>query len=905
METYAKHVIPIRIEDEMRSSYLDYSMSVIIGRALPDVRDGLKPVHRRILYAMDQEGLQSSKRFSKCAGVVGEVLKKYHPHGDSAVYDALVRMAQPWNLRYPLVNGQGNFGSVDGDPAAHYRYTECKMTRLAEELLVDIDEETVGFVPNFDGNTLEPEVLPAAFPNLLVNGADGIAVGMATKIPPHNLGEIIDACVAFIQNPQISFTELLDIVPGPDFPTGGTIHGRTGIRDAYLTGRGRIIVRGRASFEEVNNRQAIVIDEIPYQVNKSRLMEEIAHLVRDKKLEGIHALRDESDRHGMRIVIELKHDAFEEVVLNHLYKHTALQTTFGAILLAIVNNQPKILGLLELIQHYVAHRREVVLRRTLYRLRKARERAHILEGLRIALDHIDAVITLIRASRTVDLARTGLMEQFGLSEIQSNAILEMRLQRLTGLERDKIEEEYKGVLQLIGELEAILGSEERMMGVVSSELIAVRQKYADERRTRIIDAKSEVTVRDLVAEEDQVVCLSHRGYIKRVSPSEWKMQKRGGLGKKGMDTRDEDFVTSLFMANTHAVLLVFTTSGKVYPLNVYEVPEGGRNSRGKPIVNLVEDIEPTDKIAAVVSVPEIRDEDARDLLFCSKKGLVKRTPLSAFSNLRKGGLIACGVAEDDQLCLVKLLDPDTAVDIMLLSRGGQSIRFPKEGPKGAPTFGRSARGNIGMKLGQEDEVVDMLLVPAAQGENGPLELEDTEDILAAADTFELGTSVPLERLVAPDTLVSPETPVTPEGDDTGEEPETTLLTVTANGFGKRTPLPAYRLQARNGKGIIAHATGNDVGVLVGARQVHRDHQVMLVTDTGRVIRISAGDVRLVKSRSSKGVRLMRLEPGERIVDLELLPAEPVEPTPVDGELVGEEDEILEDGELDGELDGEE
>ncbi|MEQ1570131.1 MAG: DNA gyrase subunit A, partial [Myxococcota bacterium] len=850
-EPFAKHIIPVRIEDEMRSSYLDYSMSVIIGRALPDVRDGLKPVHRRILYAMDQEGLQSNRKYSKCAGVVGEVLKKYHPHGDSAVYDALVRMAQPWNLRYPLVDGQGNFGSVDGDPPAAYRYTECRMTKLAEELMVDIDKETVGFVPNYDGSTGEPEVLPSAFPNLLVNGADGIAVGMATKIPPHNLGEIIDACIAVIANPQLPVAELLEMVPGPDFPTGGTIFGRQGIRDAYLTGRGRIIVRGRAAFEEVHGRQAIVIDEIPYQVNKSRLIEEIADLVREKKLDGIHTLRDESDRHGMRIVIELKHDAFEEVVLNHLYKHTALQSTFGAILIAIVNNRPRVLSLLELIQHYIAHRREVVLRRTRYLLRKAKERAHILEGYRIALDHIDAVIALIRASRTVEEARTGLIAQFGLSEIQANAILEMRLQRLTGLERDKIEEEYAEVLLQIGGYEEILGSEQRLMGVVSDELIEVRGRYADERRTRIVDAQSALTVRDLVAEENQVVTLSHLGYIKRVSPDEWGLQKRGGMGKKGMDTRDEDFVTSIFVANTHAVLLVFTTGGKVFPLNVYEVPESGRAARGRPIVNLVQ-IPPGEQLASVVSVSSLTEDDPRDLLFASKLGLVKRTPLSAFANMRQGGLIACGVADDDELRLVKLLDPNDPLDIMMLSRKGLSIRFPMGGPKGAPVYGRSARGNIGMKLGKDDEVVGMLLVPHSEAEDIPDEL-DVDEVVVAVD----------EDDVVDGELV--------------EEPDVaTILTVTSTGFGKRTPLDAFRTQGRNGKGIIAHATG--AATLVTGQQVTPEDQLMLVTDTGRVIRISAGDVRLVQSRSSKGVRMMRLEPGERIVDLELLPVTPDVPT---------------------------
>ncbi len=866
MDPVAKQVIPIRIEDEMRNSYMDYSMSVIIGRALPDVRDGLKPVHRRILYAMDREGLQSNKKYSKCAGVVGEVLKKYHPHGDSAVYDALVRMAQPWNLRYPLVDGQGNFGSVDGDPAAAYRYTECRMTKLAEELLVDIDKETVSFSPNFDGAVEEPDVLPAAFPNLLVNGADGIAVGMATKIPPHNLGEIIDACLALIEDPALSFEELMHIVPGPDFPTGATIYGRKGIREAYATGRGRIVVRGEAEIEVLSNgRNAICISEIPFQVNKARLIEQVADLVKDKKLDGIHALRDESDRQGMRIVIELKHDAFPEVVLNHLYKSTPLQSTFGAILLAIVNQRPRVLSLKEMLQHYIAHRREVVLRRTRYLLRKARERAHILEGYRIALDHIDEVIALIRASQTTAEARDGLQVRFGLSEIQATAILEMRLQRLTGLERDKIEEEYSALLAQISEFEAILGSEVRLMEVVSEELVEVRGKYADERRTRIVDARGELTMHDLVAEEDQVVTISHLGYIKRVSPDEWKMQRRGGVGKKGMTTREEDFVTSIFIANTHARLLVFTTGGKVFPLPVYELPETSRTAKGRPIVHLL-DIPREERITAVVTVREIDDDDPRDLVFVSRQGLVKRTPLSAYKNIRTGGLIACGVADDDELMVVKLLDPDDAVDVMLLTRHGQCIRFPKAGPKGAPVFGRSARGNKGIALANDDLVVDMLLVPASDDE--------------ATD----------------------EEPIDEEGEEAegeGLEPDTTLLTITEMGYGKRTPIDKYPSQGRNGKGVISHKTGEDVGGVVGAREVTPDDEIMLVTDTGRVIRFSAGEVRLVQSRGSKGVRVMRLDDDERIVDMALLP----EADDDDEELAAEADDGAAEGSAEG--DGEE
>ncbi len=829
MPDFAANVVPIRIEDEMKNAYMDYSMSVIIGRALPDVRDGLKPVHRRILYAMHQEGLQANKKYSKCAGVVGEVLKKYHPHGDSAVYDALARMAQPWNLRYLLVDGQGNFGSVDGDPPAAYRYTECRMTRLAEQLLLDIDKDTVGWSPNFDGTVEEPDVLPAAYPNLLVNGADGIAVGMATKIPPHNLGEVIDALIALIDDPDIDLAGLMKHIPGPDFPTGGTIYGRKGVHEAYATGRGRVVVRGRAQFEDLpNGRRAIVIDEIPYQVNKSRLVEQIAQLVKDKKIQGIRDLRDESDRRGMRVVVELRKDAFEEVVLNTLYKHTALQSTFGVILLAIVNDRPKVLTLHQMLDHYRAHRREVVLRRTRYLLRKARERAHILEGYRIALDHIDEVIALIRASRTPQEARRGLVERFGLSMAQAIAILEMRLQRLTGLERDKIEEEYSTLLRTIEELEGILGSEERLMQVVKDELLEVRARFADARRTRIVDAKGELSIHDLVPAEDHVVTLSRLGYIKRCSPDEWRTQRRGGHGKKGMQTRDEDFVTSIFVANTHSVLMVFTDTGKVYPLNVYEVPEMKPANKGRPIVNLVP-VDPDERIAAVVSVrAEELEQEGTDLVFASRLGLVKRTPLSAFKNIRQGGLIATGVAEGDALVSVQKLHADEDVDVMIFTANGQCIRFPRDGSKGAPTFGRTARGNKGIALEEGDHVVDMLLVPAGKDEDEPASIE-VED-----------------------------------------EPEITLLTVSSLGYGKRTPIDAYPLQGRNGKGVISHATGDGIGEVVRARPVRTDDQLMLVTDTGRVIRIPAASVRLVKSRNSKGVRLMRLREGEHLVDIALI-----------------------------------
>ena len=854
MDTFALDVVPIRIEDEMRNSYMDYSMSVIIGRALPDVRDGLKPVHRRILYAMFQEGLLSSRKYSKCAGVVGEVLKKYHPHGDSAVYDALVRMAQPWNLRYLLVDGQGNFGSVDGDPAAAYRYTESRMTRLAEEMLVDIEKETVSFSWNFDGTVLEPDVLPSKFPNLLVNGADGIAVGMATKIPPHNLTEVINGAIALIDSPTIGLEELMRHIPGPDFPTAGAIYGRKGVREAYETGRGRVVVRGNAMFEELaGGRRAIIIDEIPYQVNKARLIEQIAELVKDKKLEGISALRDESDRQGMRIVIELRKDAFGEVVLNNLYKQTPLQSTFGVILLSIVNQQPRVLSLKEMLQLYIAHRREVVVRRTRWELAQAKARAHILEGFKKALDHLDAIIALIRGSATPAEAREGLIQRFEFSLLQADAILELRLQRLTGMERQKIIDEYNALMLTIAELEAILASEERLMGVVRGELVEIRDTYGDARRTRILDAKGDLTMHDLVAEEDQVVTLSHLGYIKRCSPSEWRMQRRGGVGKQGMNTRDEDFVTSLFIANTHSLLFVFTNQGMAFPLQVYEVPEAGRGARGRPIINLVQ-VPDGEKVTAVVSVRNL-EEDKGELLFVSRQGLVKRTSLALFRNLRQGGLIAVGVAEDDELVVVRRVEgPEHHV--MLLTRRGKCIRFALSE---VPEYGRAARGNRGIQLADDDEVVDALIVPATDETQPVDEPEDAEDGEEEGEDAE-------------------------ESAEPAEDPwESTLLTVTQLGFGKRTPFEQYRSQGRYGKGILSIKTTAGTGGVVGAIEVMRDDQVMVATNTGRVIRIGARDVRLVMGRASRGVRLMKLESGERVVDLARLDEPEEEETVVEVE----------------------
>jgi DNA gyrase subunit A len=809
---FARFLVPVNIEDEMKTSYMDYSMSVIIGRALPDVRDGLKPVHRRILYAMYREGLLSNRRYSKCAGVVGEVLKKYHPHGDGAVYDALVRMAQPWNMRYMLVDGQGNFGSVDGDSAAAYRYTESRMTKAAEEYLADIDKETVNFHPNFDGTVLEPDVLPTRIPSLLCNGSDGIAVGMATKIPPHNVREVVSAAVALIDRPEIDSLELMEeYVPGPDFPTGGFIYGKAGIRDAYSTGRGRVIMRAKTHIEDMpNDREMIVVDELPYQVNKSRLLQQIAGLVREKKIEGISGLRDESDRKGMRVVVELKRDAFSEIVLNKLFKHTDLQSTFGVILLAIVNKQPKVLTLKEMLVHFIAHRREVITRRCRYDLRKAQERAHILEGLRIALDNLDEVIALIRASSTADIARTALMERFELSKPQSQAILDMRLQRLVGLERDKIENEYNELMEVITYLTSLLASEELLMGVVKDELIEVRESYGDDRRTTIIDSRAELSIRDLIAEEQQVVTLSVNGYIKRMDMALYTEQKRGGHGLRGMATRDEDSVSDIFIANTHDDLLVFTTHGWVYKVPVYQIPEAKRTSRGRPIVNLVK-LEKGDEIAAVLTArlgskddtEEESDSQTLDLFFCSRKGLVKRTRFSEFKNIRSNGLRAYDCAEGDELFIVRKTRPEQ--QILIATAKGLAIRF-----RGSDVrhMGRIARGVRGIQLREEDLIVSVEV------------LEDDAEML--------------------------------------------LLTVTQKGFAKRTKLSQYRLQGRGGKGIINIKTGDRNGDVVGSVQVSDSHKIMMITDTGRIIKTRVHEVRET-GRSALGVTVMRVGDNEKIV----------------------------------------
>jgi DNA gyrase subunit A len=852
LDQIAQNLLSIDIEQEMRSSYLDYSMSVIIGRALPDIRDGLKPVHRRILYAMFREGLLSNRRYSKCAGVVGEVLKKYHPHGDSAVYDSLVRMAQPWNMRVPLVDGQGNFGSVDGDPAAAYRYTECKMTRVAEELLADIDKDTVNFHPNFDGSTEEPTVLPAAFPNLLVNGSDGIAVGMATKIPPHNLGEVIDGVIAVSENPDITTDELMQIIPGPDFPTSGHIYGRQGVRDAYETGRGRVVMRGNATIEDMESggKERIVIDELPFQVNKARLVTEIANLVKNKKVDGITALRDESDRRGMRVVVELRRDVVAEVILNHLFKHTALQSTFGVILLSIVGNQPKVLTLREMLDHYLQHRRDVTLRRCRYQLRKAEQRKHLLEGYLIALDNLDEVIALIRGSATPDEARVGLVERFTLSIIQAQAILDMRLQRLTGMERQKILDEYAELEARIAELQAILASNQKLMDMIRDELRVIKEKYADERRTRFVEASGDLSIEDLIAQEDQILTLSVNGYLKRSSPDEYAAQRRGGKGRRGAKPRAEDSVKEIFLANTHSKLLIFTRRGQVFSVPVYQVPRAGLNARGLPVVNLVQ-LAPDDEVAAVLSIKDF--DEPLDLIFCSRKGLIKRTALWRYKNLHRGGLRAYDCADGDELLTVVLsAHSDDYADasevaegeneIFILTRDGKCVRFhrnsqpQKEGDNegkfqlGVRQMGRVARGVRGITLRDGDEIACMEVLD--------------------------------------------------------QDPSLRLLTVTEDGMGKRTSLSEYRVQNRGGMGIIdininATARRKTATRVAGAVLVHDDDLVMLITNKGQVIKCPVINIREV-SRNTTGVKIMNVDSDEVVVSVARIMEDP-EDEELDGE----------------------
>lgn len=768
----AAEIIPINIEEEMKNSYLDYAMSVIIGRALPDIRDGLKPAHRRILYAMYREGLLSSKRFSKCAGVVGEVLKKYHPHGDAAVYDTLVRMAQDWNMRYPLIEGQGNFGSVDGDSPAAYRYTEARLEVLAEELLADIDKETVNFIPNFDGSTTEPVVLPARIPNLLINGSDGIAVGMATKIPPHNVSEIINATLAVIADPNISAANIFKLVPGPDFPTAGFICGRDGIRKAYETGRGIITMRARAVVEPIarGDRECIVVTEIPYQVNKAKLVERIADLVRDGKLDGVSDLRDESDRDGMRIVVELKRGAIAGVVLNQLFAHTAMQSSFGVIMLAIVGGQPKVLSLREMLQHFIDHRKEVIIRRTSFDLRKAEERAHILAGLKIAVENIDQVVALIKKSKEPAAAKALLMKTFSLTDIQAQAVLEMRLQRLTGLERDKIVAEYEEVQKLIKELRAILASEKLVMKIIADELADMKKKYGDERRTVIEAATEDLSVEDLIQEEEMVVTVSHKGYIKRNAISIYRAQRRGGKGKKGMTTREEDFVEELFVASTHSSVLIFSSAGRVYWVKVHQIPQVGRTARGQAITNLV-NIPSTERVAAILPVRTF--EEGQCVIMATKNGVIKKTDLMSYANPRAGGIIALSIDEGDELIASHLTSG--AQEIFLATKGGKVIRFPETDVR---PMGRAARGVRGISLKSGDEVIGM-------------------EVLST---------------------------------------DATILTVTQNGYGKRSQCSDYRIQSRGGSGVIGMKVSQRNGPVVGVKQVTDQDDIMLVTNRGKVIR---------------------------------------------------------------------
>ena len=798
----AQEKIPVYIEDEMKKSYMSYAMSVIIGRALPDVRDGLKPVHRRILFAMHEMGVEWNKPYKKSARVVGDVIGKYHPHGDVAVYDAIARMVQDFSLRYPLIDGQGNFGSIDGDAPAAMRYTEVRMARLSGAILSDIEKETVDWGPNYDDSLKEPLVMPAAFPNLLVNGSSGIAVGMATNMPPHNLSEVIDAIVHLINKPEATINELMKFIPGPDFPTAGFIHGREGIKEAYTTGRGIIQMRARTIVEKNprTNRQAIVITEIPYQVNKTKLIEKIAELVRDKKIEGISDIRDESDREGMRIVVELKRDEVSEVILNNLFLHTQMQGTFGVINLSIVDGQPKILNLRELLRQFIRFRKEVVTRRTIFELKKAKERAHILEGLKIAIDNLDEVITLIRKSKGPQEAKDGLIKRFKLSEIQAQAILDMKLQRLTALEREKIVEEYKEILKLIKRLEELLASEKLLMEVVVDELKEIKKQFGDERRTEIIEKTGEITMEDIIAEEDMVVTVTHGGYIKRNPTSLFRIQKRGGKGKTGMTTREEDFVEALFVASTHSYILFFTNKGKVYSLKVYDIPQAGAAAKGKAIVNIL-NLTQDEKITAFLPVKEFAE--GKFIVMATKYGVIKKTDLQAFSNIRSGGIIALGLDEGDELIATRLTDGSK--EIFIGTREGQAIRFNEEQVR---DMGRVARGVRAINLAKEDAVVSM-------------------------EALEEGK---------------------------------TILTVTERGYGKRTEIKEYRSQLRGGMGIINIKVTEKNGRVAGIAQVNTEDELVITTNIGKIIRIAMKDVSVI-GRNTQGVKLIGVEKDERVTGI--------------------------------------
>jgi DNA gyrase subunit A len=808
MTQTTSQTLPTSIEHEMRTSFIDYAMSVIISRALPNVRDGLKPVHRRVLYAM--QGLKNfhNQPYKKSARVVGDVIGKYHPHGDQSVYDALVRMAQEFSLRYPLADGQGNFGSIDGDPPAAMRYTEVRMARIGSEMLADIDKDTVSWAPNYDEKEVEPQVLPARIPNLLVNGTQGIAVGMATSIPPHNLTEVVNGAIAVIRDPKISFSELMQIIPGPDFPTAAYIHGRAGIVQAYKTGKGQIVVRAEAAIEEPTaqrKKTAIIITELPYQVNKARLVEKIAALVKEKRLEGISDLRDESDRTGMRVVIELKRDAVGEIVLNNLYKMTALQDTFGINMLAIVNGRPEILSLKEILIKFVEHRQDVVTRRSAFELREAEKRAHILEGIKIALDHLDEVIALIRAAASPAAAKDGLVERFGLSELQAQAILDMRLQRLTGLERDKVLQELAELMAQIEYLKGLLAHKEKLMEVVVVELEEVREKYGDERRTRILEDSAEINLEDTIAEEDMVVTVTHSGYIKRNPISAYRAQRRGGKGVTGMSTRDEDFVRELFIANTHDYILLFTNSGRVYCKRVYEIPQAGRAARGKAIVNLLE-LQSGESVHEMLAVQEF--QEGMYVVMATRRGVIKKTALMDFAHIRSNGIIAIDLEDDDALTDVRLTNGE--MQIFLTTRKGMAVRFREAQVR---AMGRTAKGVRGINLRKDDKMVGMsALVP------------------------ESGASV---------------------------------VTVCERGFGKRTATSEFSVQNRGGVGLITIKTTERNGEVVGSQVVGDDDELMLITDGGKVIRMQVKDVPII-GRNTQGVRLIRLGESEMVVAVERL-----------------------------------
>jgi len=801
MSTFFEKILPVTLEDEMKSSYIDYSMSVIVSRALPDVRDGLKPVHRRVLYGMHELGVAHNKAYKKSARIVGEVLGKYHPHGDTAVYDSMVRMVQPFSLRYPLVQGQGNFGSVDGDNAAAMRYTEARMSKISELMLRDLDKNTCDFAPNFDDSLQEPTVMPSYLPNLLINGATGIAVGMATNIPPHNINETINGVIAYIEDPEISTPDLMKHITAPDFPTGGIIYGYEGVRSAYETGRGRVVIRAKANVEtHKNDRESIIISELPFQVNKSNLIEKIADLVRSGKITDISNLRDESDRDGMRVVIELKRDGQPAVVLNQLFKHTQMQVTFGVIMLALVRGIPKVLTLKEMIKYYVEHRMEVLVRRTKYELESAERRAHILEGYIIALDNIDEVIKTIRSSKDAETARNNLIKKFKLSEIQAKAILDMRLQRLTGLERQKIENEYKEVIKLIERLQGILEDESKRFLIIKTELIEVRNKFGDERRTEIIHDPKEFSLEDIIAEEDVVVTISHSGFIKRIPVSGYRKQGRGGRGVTGAGTKDEDFIEHMFIASTHQYIMFFTDLGRAYWLKVHEIPEAGRAARGRSIINLLEK-DKNDKITAFVTVKEYTDD--RYIVMVTKNGTIKKTVLSAYANVRRGGINAINLVPGDKLMAVKLTDGNN--HIIIGTKSGMAIRFEEEKVR---SMGRTSTGVRGVRLSPGDEVVGFIVVRSVS----------------------------------------------------------TLLVVTDKGYGKRSNIEDYRITNRGGKGVKTIKAGDKNGNLMSLMEVNDKDELVIITNKGMVIRQGVKAIR-VMGRNTQGVKVINLKDGDSIADI--------------------------------------